>query len=106
MKKILLIVCMFVSSNTFADELCKDLYDMSYKIMNMRQWGTPIVKQMDTIDKMEKGNPKIKPITNLLRKVIVSAYETPRFEVKENQVKAAQNFANEWASTCYKIPAK
>ena len=49
---------MFVSSNTFADELCKDLYDMSYKIMNMRQWGTPIVKQMDTIDKMKTEKDK------------------------------------------------
>lgn len=97
------IFSLFLSSPILASNaFCDQLYDLSFKIMIMRQQNVSISEQMRTIDEMEKVNQKNKPFHNLLRKVIISAYEESRYELEGNQKKAALDFANDWSTSCYK----
>lgn len=103
MKKSIFIFLLLLSPHVLANNaLCGQLYDLSFKIMTMRQQNVSISEQMGTIDEMGKVNHQNKPIHDLLRKVIISAYEEPRYEVEKNKKQAALDFANDWATTCYK----
>ncbi|MCU4582864.1 hypothetical protein KTJ32_17860 [Acinetobacter gyllenbergii] len=102
MRRLIPFVFLLIASSAFAKNPCKDLDGIYYSIMKKRQQGTPIVKQMDLVDKTEKKLPNEKALHDLLRKAVISAYEEPRFQVEENQEKAAQDFANSWTTACYK----
>lgn len=97
------IFLLLLSSHVLAkNAFCDQLHDLSFKIMIMRQQNVSIAEQMETIDKMGEINQKNKPFHDLLRKVVVSAYEEPRYEVEENKKNAALDFANDWSTPCYK----
>lgn len=73
------------------DQLCKRVHDQAWAFMTARQLEAPITKIMGTLDGQQE----------LARTMILDAYDQPAFATKRMQERAAQAFANEWATKCY-----
>ena len=75
---------------------CGPTYTAAYGIMEMRQWGTPILRVMNAVDTAD-DTPEAK---QLARRWVREAYDFPRLSVPKNQERAAQDFANDKALEC------
>lgn len=70
---------------------CIKFEELATKIMRDRQAGTPVGQVL-----ARTGGD------DLLRKVVLEAYDTPRFGSDKYQQRAITEFANKWAVECYK----
>ena len=106
MKKLLLISVLgfsSISSNTFASQFCDMIERISYQTMLSRQQGVPLSKEMGIINEIAKTESKGSKAPQILKKIVISAYEEPKYDIKENQEREAQEFSNDWTLACYKL---
>lgn len=97
MKKLLLITALLIPSLALANEKasCEQMESLARSIMDARQSGIPLKKVMD-IMKLDKA----------ARAMTIYAYETPAYQVKENQQRKTDEFANEFYLECLKSEIK
>ena len=86
MKKLVLAsaIAMGLSLNVSAEEMsfCEEFEDLSRTIMDNRQSGIPMSTQYNVVD------------SDLIRKVVVLAYEVPEYSSEEYQQDAVNKFGN------------
>lgn len=82
------------------------LQRVSYQVMLSRQQGVPLSKEMELIRGLEKTESKNSKATQILKKIVISAYEEPKYEAEENQERSALEFSNDWSLACYKLEEK
>ena len=105
MKKLVLISVLgfsSISSNAIASQFCDMIERISYQTMLSRQQGAPLSKEMGIINEIATESQGSKA-TQILKKIVISAYEEPKYETKENQEREAQEFSNDWTLACYKL---
>lgn len=102
--KHLLVVLLVVSGVCVGDKsdpekICADLHDVGKAIMELRQNGASLPEVMQILNNTEGGAGGIR---NAYKKIIVSAYESPRHHTERMKARAAVDFANELYIGCYK----
>ena len=104
MKNLIIAAMMFVPTITFAEEqkmtpaqTCGLVANLSKSIMDNRQIGVPLVDMIDVPDNIE-----IEALANIVREIILEAYDRPKFSTKEYQIEAAEEFSNEVLLSCLK----
>lgn len=85
-------------SNT---ELCKMVTLTAQTIMEGRQYGMPILEQLQNNDNAYK-KAKDKPSYNLINSIIMAAYEKPQYSTEEYQKREINNFAANYYIECMK----
>lgn len=95
MKTLFIILSTFCASVFAAtgddSDICKDLERAAKSIMNLRQNGTQMSKQMD----IAKGSP-------ILEKMVIAAYELPRYSTDAAKQQASTDFSNNIYLSCVK----
>ncbi|GAB2507315.1 hypothetical protein [Microbulbifer agarilyticus] len=76
-----------------ATDRCKAWSQMAEKVMKGRQLGAPMSAFMEAAE--EDGS-------ELMKKIVVMAYEQPRYSTEQNQVRAADEFRDEFYLMCIK----
>jgi hypothetical protein len=83
-----------VAQPTLAEEkeqnVCESMGELAYMVMELRQEGVPMSQTMQISD------------SDLVKAIIVEAYDYPRFSTQEYKEKAADDFRNEVEVECYK----
>ncbi len=99
MKKLLTATMLALSLTSWAqsktDERCSELAEFSNTVMQARQRGI----EMQRLVQLSEGN-------ELAIRIIIEAYEVPRYRTSEYQQNAATEFANKIQVTCYKALLK
>ncbi len=72
---------------------CKDLGQIAWGIMNMRQTGKPLHELMEQAS--STNNP-------LLKEIIIKAYERPAYPDGPGKTRAETDFRNDIEVVCYK----
>ena len=75
-------------------DFCKALGDLAETIMTARQEGASLSDMM--------GRIKDSEIADIQRKIILAAYEEPRWATEETKKEAIEDFRNEIELECYK----
>ena len=70
--------------------VCESMGELAYMVMELRQEGVPMSQTMQISD------------SELVKAIIVEAYNYPRFNTQEYKEKAAEDFRNEVEVECYK----
>lgn len=106
MRKLLLALTLFTApavaqteKQTLNDEYCMIAGLIAKEIMTMRQMGTP----MQALLEQKSDNPVI---ANMTRRIVMKAYDLPRFESKTHQEKAINDYTNNVQLGCMKALAK
>lgn len=76
-------------------KLCKSLSEMAGSIMKGRQGGVEMAAMMEV--KQEDAD-----VTQAARKIVVQAFEQPRYATKPMQEKAVVDFKNDQFLSCVK----
>ena len=103
MKKIITIAALLFSVSAFADkkeggtDLCKTFSSIAVQIMTARQQGVPMV---DVLEIAAQG--KSKEFNTLAKKLVVSAYEQPRFMTQQNVQRSIDKFRDQVTLDCVK----
>lgn len=92
--KYIITLLLLVSSVSYAETNCKSIEGLAKSVMTARQLGASMSKVMGLLPK-ESYEP--------IKAVVIDAYSSPRFQVKANQERAIQDFANKYAVECYKL---
>jgi hypothetical protein len=92
-----------ISSSVFAEEndiysLCSDLSGLSNKIMTARQNGVAMSKLMEAMTNKVPDEQ----LNNIVRELIISAYETSRYNSEEIKARKISDFENETYLSCIK----
>lgn len=95
MKKLLTALTLLSLSFTATAEdekmTCKQVSELAGVIMTARQTGVPMVEVFEKADGFK-----------VIEDVIILAYKTPKFSVKENQQEQINEFKNEFFLNCVK----
>ena len=78
-------------AQTNSDNTCTIWGNLAESSMVARQKGYPLSKLLEKI----KGN-------DLIREVIIGAYEEPRYRTQTYKRIAVQNYRNKWELICYR----
>jgi hypothetical protein len=99
MKKLLTATMLTLSLTSWAqsktDERCSELAEFSQTVMEARQRGI----DMQRLIQLSQGN-------ELAIRIIIEAYDVPRYRTSEYQQNAVTEFANKIQVTCYKALIK
>ncbi|MDY6469397.1 hypothetical protein SKM57_12510 [Acinetobacter faecalis] len=85
------------STENNARETCEDIELIAGVIMENRQYGTPMSKAMLILNKTDDEQFK-----QVLEKIIISAYEMPKFSTEANKQEAITDFKEAYFLGCYK----
>lgn len=107
MKKILLFCSMMgaigttnvsaeISNNN--NEFCTKIFMTSELIMKYRQMSVPITETFSDMEKLKFSTAE----QELINLIVIDAYESPKFTIKEYQDNAVKEFANNQFIRCYK----
>lgn len=77
-----------------ADQMCLEIGDLAEAIMTNRQLGIAMSRMMG-------AGPTDDAYAALFREMLVSAFETPRYDSPEFQVRESQDFRAQWELICY-----
>ena len=81
------------------EELCgMVIQTMASLTMLKRQAGEPLSDVMSDAAESDA----VFNFNNTARDMALAAYDTPRFNTRQNQMDAANDFANEWVLVCYR----
>lgn len=97
MKKLLIAAAMTLSLGAAADDkadTCDLVNKLAHSIMDARQRG------VDMAEAMRLANES--SISDLIKPIIIAAYEKPRYSVEENQRNAVTDFKNAVYLVCVK----
>jgi hypothetical protein len=78
-----------------ADPVCVALGEYSRTVMDARQTGVALSKIMEIV----KGDA-------IHTRIVLDAYEQPRFQTEEFRQTAIQDFGNKWETVCYRVRGK
>lgn len=94
-KSVLCVVALAVSVSVHAKkpgpEVCDDLYELAFKVMNLRQNGTPVSELIA----LTGGN-------KIANAIVIAAYEETQYSTREYQIRANKEFANRVFIECFK----
>jgi len=97
-----LAACLFAAQNAKAsDDLtskCKSISTLAGTIMKARQAGTSMSEMMEV-----KIGPDVK---DLATSMIVSAFETPRFNTEKIKQETISDFRDDWYLKCVKASTR
>jgi len=99
MKKLLLaVVVLGLTGQAVAskEEFCAGVSGLAEEIMGVRQNGVPISKLVEAISKLDQ-EPQLKEYT---KKIIVTAYDEPRWSTEQHKQQAVTEFGNMTYITC------
>lgn len=74
---------------------CKSVESLSKVIMENRQNGVPMSKQMGIAED-----------SKMIQKIVIEAYDTPKYSTKKHQNRTINEFSNKWYSGCAKFYLK
>lgn len=97
MKKLLIAAAIVLSFNAAADanaDTCDLVNKLAHSIMDARQRGVDMAEAMRLANESE--------IADLIKPIIIAAYEKPRYSVEENQRNAVTDFKNSVYLVCVK----
>jgi glucose-6-phosphate 1-dehydrogenase len=103
MKKILAIAALLFSTSALADKkqdntsLCKTFSSIAVQIMTARQEGVPLV---DLLEIAAQG--KSKDLNVIAKKLVIAAYEEPRFKTPQNVQRTIDKFRDQVTLDCVK----
>ena len=92
-----LAVASFTAQAQLTYEACKSLGDTARAVMQSRQVGVPLSTTLGNIP--ADAPPTVR---QLLQTIVMQAYEEPRYQSAEMQVRATQDFRNRLEGTCFK----
>ena len=81
-----------------ANDSCRTWSSLATSIMSVRQKEMPM---FDLMDLMKKTIPD-PTLQDVIKKIILAAYEEPSFRSENNQERAIKEFSNEMAMACIK----
>jgi hypothetical protein len=84
-----------LTSVAHADPVCVALGQYSRTVMDARQTGVALSKIMEIV----KGD-------DIHTRIVLDAYEQPRFQTEEFRRTAIQDFGNKWETMCYRVRGK
>ncbi len=94
-KNVLACVFLTISVSVYAKksgpEVCDDLYELAFKVMNLRQNGTPV----SDLIALTGGN-------RIANAIVIAAYEETQYSTREYQNRASKEFANRVFIECFK----
>ena len=85
------LVCLLLPSGASANEaeLCSSVANLARVIMALRQVEAPLSKMMELAEE------------EVVRRIVLAAYERPAYSALENQERATNKFANDIEHACY-----
>lgn len=83
--------CVGVHAKKPGPEVCDDLYELAFKVMNLRQNGTPVSELIA----LTGGN-------KIANAIVIAAYEETQYSTREYQIRANKEFANRVFIECFK----
>ena len=89
LKPLTLIIALTVTPLTAETDTCKLLGDVAETAMDRRQEGVSLSTLMGVID------------GDLVKSIIILAYEQPRYSSPEYQRRASEDFRNDVEAACY-----
>ncbi len=99
MKKLLPILLLTIATTAGAQRpataVCTDLQELSHKIMELRQTGTPASQVIALADN-----------NRVVHAIIIAAYEEPQYNTALNQSRASREFASRVFIECFKSTQK
>jgi hypothetical protein len=105
MKKLILLAALTASSAQAKDadwfRLCATVATTSAGIMEARQVGVEMQDLIAAVSEVDKGKEQ-SDMTKDMIKVVIAAYEQPRYESPEAQRMMVTDFKNEWFLKCTK----
>lgn len=94
--KHILLLAILAATPLQASEPCDNLADAAKNIMIMRQAGTSAQAMFQLTDGLPENTQ------NILKRIIIDAYDTPAMSMAENRVKITDEFTNKWYVACLK----
>lgn len=91
------------------DSTCKHSGDIAYGVMVARQNGVALSDLLSKLSELWSEQPAdglYKTIRLMVRAMTIQAYETPRFLVEANKVRAAEEYRDTFTLSCYEILKK
>ncbi len=79
------------AANKVNPEVCNDLQELAFKVMNLRQTGTP----PSDLLALTGGN-------KIANAIVIAAYEELQYSTREYQIRASREFANRVYIECFK----
>jgi hypothetical protein len=93
---IIAMIVLLLKAPAFAsDEACAALSRLGAKVMQLRQANADMADVLVVAGK--SPNPAV---VKILRAIVRDAYDQPRYDTKELQVRLQQDFANEIMASC------
>lgn len=92
-----------VNSDSEADAVCSASGSLAASIMLLRQQNKPLSLVMKTLLAPVEQSPDAQ---NIIRQLVLSAYEMPAFHTEENQQRAISDFQNTTELACYQAMTK
>jgi hypothetical protein len=91
MKRLLIAVtAALMMSSAQAKEPCAVLGELARTVMDSRQLGVALSKLMDIVKD-----------DSLSKRIVLDAYEQPRYQAEEFKRAAVEDFGNKWEIMCY-----
>lgn len=88
-----------VCNYTVADQTgCDDFSTLAHNIMEARQSGVPMKATMGVAEDSGMSDS----LKKLIRNMVISAYEKPRFSTEKMQAREISEFENEYYLACVK----
>ena len=92
MKKLILAAtAALMMTAAHADPICATLGELARTVMGSRQLGVPLSQLMEIVKD-----------TKVERRIVLEAYERPRFQSESLRQSSIEDFGNEWETTCYR----
>lgn len=77
---------------------CKQIAELAAEMMDARQSGVPMYKQIEVIN----NEPGLSDLTQLLERIIVDAYDSPRYSTQSHKKQAIDDFRNDVYLECFR----
>jgi hypothetical protein len=99
-RKILFLTLLASASQSEASDngVCKAISEIASVVMQARQIGVPMADLMDVFHKDDYKESEI----NLIKKMVINAYEQPKFSTTKVQGETITEFSNQWHLSCVK----
>lgn len=110
-QKYLALSFLLCSSSISADnggmKLCRTISSMAESTMNARQSGISMADTLDGFLKVITNSSKLSEDTKvsfreMAKRMVVEAYESPKYEVEEMRNNSINDFGNSWYLSCIK----
>lgn len=89
------------------DDVCSSISQLAQHIMTARQNGAPMSEMMGIVSKFKIDDKRTQAVgLDILREMVISAYDAPRFSGAKYQARQIQDFRDATYLACVKGQAK